>query len=754
MTNTPSVRTTWTSNRLRANTVFEIQRGGGGSTIERLLWVDHVNRRVFLIDVHLKTARDYAASIQEFVDALNSGGAFPIPDPFCRLSVQDADLSSAQLRERNKRLAVMRPLIEATPEQRFDARQRVAILKQIYDRSKPGEHTTKSQAYLLTRIYFQRGQRDNAFVSDRSNAGYTRERRKANPPVRRPGRRYKAHSEEAQRAGVVISEQEREKMAPAIVKLRDTREANGRRPKWKDVWLEICRIFYPDHSEHRNGDTVIIPKPKSSCPTVKQLIGIYRGVANPATSLRSRVGEIQFNKSHRALTGDQRDLAYGPMETVQIDFTIADIYLRDANHRYVLGRPTIAMIRDSFSRVIVGFSVGWQRESWVTASMALLNMACDKVKYYHSLGISVAPETVASGLFDTCLSDNGPLISYLTEHFRTSLDLNFDNTASGRGDQKAVIESGFDDLNEELIYRLPGALIRTSDKKEAAYIAKKAEKEAAYSLREFEIALAKYCHFYNNHREIKKYPISDDIAGVVAPIPMHLWHFGIDHRSGAPSQISEDRMRVACLCRDMATVRGDGIFFCGKLYTCDRAEAEQWQVKARAARWKIPLLYHPANLSIIYLYPEGCKREDDIVLESCVRTHDEGDFIEISRYELEQMQTTHADFVRQATEGEAAAAARYKADIDAGTRSAQAATSKVVAIDGRGASRNRAKMAALRQEEQSQINSTVHEQIPAAVPAVASSSPRAATPKTLLDELENDQRDLIRDLYPDEEQAR
>ena len=737
----------WTPYKLLENTVFEIERGGGGSTVERLLWVDYVNAQIVLIDVHSKTARDYATSLQDFVDALNCGTAKPAPDPYRRLNIQDADLSKAQLRERGTRLAAMAPLISATREVRFDPNQRRAILKQIHDRSRPGEHVTKSQAYLLTRMYFQRGQRDNAFASDRQNAGYTRERRKANPPVRRPGRRYKAHSEEVQRAGVVITEQMREEMAPAIVKLRDTREANGRRPKWKDVWRDICKIYFRDHIEHISGAPVAIPRPKSACPTIKQLIGIYRGAANPATSLRSRVGEIQFNKSFRPLSGDQRDLAYGPMKLVQIDFTIADIYLRDVNHRYLMGRPTIAMIRDTFSRVIVGFSVGWQRESWVTASMALLNMVCNKAKYYRSLGIEVSPDTVASGMFETCLSDNGPLISYLTEHFRTSFNLQFDNTPSGRGDEKPVVESGFDDVNEELIYRLPGALLRTTDKREAAQIAKKAKEQAAYSLRDFTIALAKYCHYYNNRRKIEKYPISDDLTGLVAPIPMHLWHYGIEHRSGLPRQVSEDRMRVACLCRDTATVRGDGIFFRGKLYTCDRAQAEQWQVRARVSRWNIPVLYHPSNLSIIYLYPDRCGNDDDITLEACVRTHAEGDIIDISLYELEQMQISHAEFVRGVTEDEPAAFARYTADIDACTRSAKAATSNVVAID-ESSSRTQGKMQVLRQKELSETNSTAHKQIPAA----ASSCSTAPKPKQLLDELEDDQRKLIREMYPDEEQ--
>jgi hypothetical protein len=553
----------WNEAKLLKNMLIEFDLGGGGKTIERVLWVDRKAHSVVLIDVAEKSARDYRMDLADVVKALRCGSAKPADDPFHWLQKPKRCFSPARIKERNKRLDALRPFLDAKPEERFHPSTRRNLMQQIWNKARPGTHVCKAQAYWLVRIYLQRGQFDNALISDRANAGYTRERRKNSPPRKRPGRNYNARTHEEKRAGVVINEDLRATMTPAIVKLRETQERNGRKTKWKDVWTKICQIYYPSHSEVRKGVPVVIPFPKSQCPTIKQIKLLYYATSNVASGLLNREGEIAFNKHHRALKGDQRDLAYGPMRVVQIDFTIADIYLLNFLRTRILGRPTIVMIRDTFSRVIVGFAVGWRRESWAIASIAILNMVCDKVEFCHELGVKTTSEEWGTGLFETALTDNGALISYLTKHFRQSLNLQFENTGSGRGDLKPVVESGFDDLNEFLIYRLEGALHRTKDMREAQQSIKRARREALYTLKEFTAMIAEYCIQYNNHRLIKGYPISDDMAGKVASIPMHLWHYGITHRSGVPRQISIDKARLHCLCEGEATVRGDGIFFQG-----------------------------------------------------------------------------------------------------------------------------------------------------------------------------------------------
>jgi hypothetical protein len=256
-----------------------------------------------------------------------------------------------------------------------------------------------------------------------------------------------------------------------------------------------------------------------------------------------------------------------------------------------------------------------------------------------------------SGMFEIAISDNGALISYLKDHFQEGLELQFEQTGSGRGDLKPVVESGFRCLNLDLIYRLEGSLLRTRDTREMKKIIKRARQNAMYTLQEFTALVAEYCIHRNHLCLIEGYPISDDMAGLVAPIPIRLWEYGIRHRSGTVRQVSVDEARLACLCHGEATVRPDGLFFSSKTYTCARAEREGWFVKAQSNRWKIPILFHPSNLSVVYLNKPGrTLKEVNDLLEPCFRTKVEGDFPEISRYEHELLQISRADRVHDSRE--------------------------------------------------------------------------------------------------------
>ncbi len=429
-----------------------------------------------------------------------------------------------------------------------------------------------------------------------------------------------------------------------------------------------------DHTEPIAGKIVAIPKIKSLCPTVRQVQNIYELGSNPARALLKREGEETFNRKYRALKGDQRDLAFGPGHVAQIDFSIGDIFLLDSTSTYIMGRPTIAMIWDTFSQLILGFAVAWRRESYSTLSLAFLNMCRDKGEFCKELGFEIAPGSWPSAMFEIGLSDNGAVISYLTEHFRKSFDLQFENTASGRPDHKPVVEYGFKYINENLIYHLDGAIQRGHDMREVREAIKRARKTAGLTLRDFMKEMAGFCHYHNTSRRIEGYRFSDDQIGRVPPIPLRIWEDGILHRTGLPREVVNfQTVLVNCLCRGEATVRGDGIWFHGKTYTSDRAEREGWAVKGRQSRWKLPILYHPTDLSRIYwMNPAGLKDSAVQLLEPCRRTRLQGDFPNISLAELLRAQARQREVNHADSETVAQEAVRFDAKLDAIQKSARA----------------------------------------------------------------------------------
>lgn len=647
------------------NTVLKFARPGGSSTTERILWVDETRETAVMIDVFLGTAREYRIPLRDLLCALQDGSAERISDPFAYLWLPDDQYSRARIAARDSRRKMIAPFVDAAPDLRHDLTKRRAIMRVICARDDGAKCGSKAFRYRLVRQYLQRGQMENALLSDRSNSGYTRERRALAPPKVKEGRSRNATIYEHKRAGFIFTEDQKAAILPTIVRQRANVENTGRAPTWCDVAQAVWEIHFPDHIELIKGKQVVIPKLSSQCPSIRQIRHLYLQNQDITTMLRRRSGEKQFNLRMRAKLGDQRDIAYGPMMVVQIDFTIADIFLLNSSRTRILGRPTIAMIRDTFSRVIVGFALAWRHESWHTATLAILNMVGDKVEFCRNLGIEITPEMWPSGLFETALSDNGPLIANLFEHFRKSLNLRFDNTASGRGDRKPVVEAGFKDLNTALIHRLEGAIQPAFDRRQAKEHIKRAKKSARYTLHDLTGLIAEYCIHYNNHRVIEGYPLSDDMIGTVAAIPIQLWDFGVRSRTGIPRQLPVDQARLHCLCKGTASIRSSGIYFEGKPYSCGQAERNGWFVRARnIGRWEIEVLYHPSNLEIIYLAaPDAGKTGSTGSLEPCHRIRTEGDIPNVSLRERRSLDREASILKRRESEASAQHAARYRAKV-------------------------------------------------------------------------------------------
>jgi hypothetical protein len=646
-------------------------------------------------------------AIVEFNELILNKAAKQIQDPFLFL-YKPQTLSEPSQGEFDWRKSVMAPYFDAKQAHRFTRKGRAEIVRKMCDPSRP-VHCSKPEAYRLIEQFEQRGQMPEALLPDHWKAGNTRARRAARPLVKRDGRDCKGHTKEQKRAGIPLTFLQKTEMAPEVVRLYNCRQANGRKKTWRDVHREICRKFFPSNEfEIVGGRKLFRPKPDSECPSIGQLQKLYYPATNPETAAKARLGDRLFALTQRARLGDQRDLAQGPLDVVQIDFTIADIYLLDFSKHRLVGRPTIALIKDTHTRLIIGFAVTWRRESWAVATAAILNMVTDKVEFCATLGITISPDQWASGMGSEFLSDNGPMISYLADHFRNKLNLTFTHTASGRGDQKAVIESGIRDLNEFLIHRMDGSVIRCSDSREMKKRIKHAKATAIWNLPELIREVAQYCITYNNDRVLKGYSLSDDMIGHVAPIPIRLWEHGEAHRSGVAYDPPLDLVRVYCLSEGKARVEDNGIIFKGKGYTCERASEEKWFVKAGQHNWHINVLYHPSDLSIIYIENPDCPREQvEHMLEPCVRIRPVYDTLSISAYEQDWLNIERSVTNRSASQFSVQAETRFFDNLAADRLKAIAALPR----GKRGSPTNESteNMNTVRLEEVARADATVHE---------------------------------------------
>jgi hypothetical protein len=169
------------------------------------------------------------------------------------------------------------------------------------------------------------------------------------------------------------------------------------------------------------------------------------------------------------------------------------------------------------------------------------------------------------------------------------------------------------------------------------------------------------------------------MKGIVDPIPLRLWNWGIKHRTGALRTLPIELVRMHCLSKGTARVTPEGIVFEGKSYECERSIAEGWQTRARLrGTWKIDVLFDERNLASIYFRRESqSSNSAGPHLETCWRIRATGERVDISLDDLRRERRTHSARLEDLRQDHPQKAAKFNARINAVVGAAQKNTEQV-----------------------------------------------------------------------------
>jgi hypothetical protein len=317
---------------------------------------------------------------------------------------------------------------------------------------------------------------------------------------------------------------------------------------------------------------------------------------------RKKHGERRFNLSMRAFNGTVD--TYGPGAQYQIDATIADVYLVSALDRLsIVGRPTIYIVSDTFSRQIVGVHISLAPPSIEGAALAMESVVTPKVALCAEYGIETKEEHwPAHHLPRELLGDRGSEFISVKAWDRTVQRLVMDvaNTAAYRPDWKSIVESRFNLLNAVWAPFVPGYVDK--DFKERG--GKDYRLDAVLTLREFTAVFLISVIEYNNRPLRTKKQIPEMVAAKLSPTPVELWRFGISKLSGELRTVHVDEVRACVYPRGEATVSEYGIGFATRFYETPRAEKEEWFVRARKTNFKVEVAYDPINPAKLFVIHE------------------------------------------------------------------------------------------------------------------------------------------------------
>lgn len=521
-------------------------------------------------------------ALAEIEDAIHSESLTRVDDPYNYLASQIPEKGSKAQQLRDKRYALIEGLVSDPGIYR--RAERGAMVQRVFEE----KGTIKKTLYLYLRQYWQRGCTPNALLPDYEKSGGRGKKRIAQktkfgrPRSIAPGK------------GAIIDRQV-EKMFRIILE--------------KHFLTEMKNSMVFAHRQFEIMYETVYPEvPKEDFPTITQLKYFYDREYTKPDKIQRRSSKNEYNKDIRPLTSTATANVHGPGGRYEIDATIADIYLLSSDRQRVIGRPTVYLVVDVFSRMITGFYVGLEHPSYVAAMLALVNAISDKSKLSHQYDIDISPEDWPSvGLPDAILADRGELLGHQIEHLEHGFKVRIENAPPYRGDAKGIVERKFRSIQADFKPFAPGVVKGTTIKKRGG---EDYRLDATLTIREFSTIIVGSILVHNTRSVLTKYDREPDMPDDLPLVPIHIWKWGIQHRSGRLRSASEERIRLALLPRKKATLSEYGVRCFGAYYTSSELLASGWLHRTAQKRpGPYMAAYDPVNMDTIYLFLDTKKSE-------------------------------------------------------------------------------------------------------------------------------------------------
>nr|WP_246439774.1 Mu transposase C-terminal domain-containing protein [Bacillus benzoevorans] len=556
-------------------------------SLYRILWLDPSNSIMYILELNNPKAFPEKKLVSEMTDLIVVGEWRKIIDNSYDVIVSN-EYENKHYEARDAAWVIIEDIVKEEPAI-YEKSFRTELIKEVQEKHDVTYPTIRKYLYK----YWSRGKTIDALLPDYKNSGAKGKERKAGENKRGRPPVYGVK-------GINVDEETKRIFRLAIEKYYLTSKQNSLTAAYKFMLKE----FYAENIYYENGVEKVLLKDEDAIPTLTQFKYWYQKEYNASEVLTARKGEKRFNKDHRAVLNTSQSEVFGPGSRYQIDATIADVYLvSEVNRNWIIGRPVVYLVMDVFSRMAVGMYVGLEGPSWAGAMMALTNVVADKKAYCSEYDIELNENDWPSRhLPEILLADKGEFEGYNVERLVRAFNLHVENAASYRADWKGIVEKQFDLIQKKVKPLLPGYI--DVDFQERG--AKDYRLDAKLTLKEFTQILIKQILQYNTKHYLKSYVRDRDlVSDNVQPIPIELWRWGIQNRTGKLRIVSEELVKLQLLPRGNATVNHKGIQFKGISYSCDKAIKESWFENARMkGSWKIELAFDPRNMSHVYVIDE------------------------------------------------------------------------------------------------------------------------------------------------------
>lgn len=558
--------------------------------IERIVWVSSDRQACFVVDIY-NNSYPYPRQVMDIEEGIKENTyIIEETDPWFRI----VDLETMAEKEQ-KRWDQAKEVIQMIATSGFEPNiflpnERAKLIQKASDQT--GLSTVTIAKYL--KRYWKRGKNFYALLSDYDACGSSGQERKLNKKVGRRSKYASLHGE------MVITDEVKRLFRIALDKYYYTAKPN--RPSLRWAYEQMIKEYFTVEQKTESGIIIPIVEEGSPIPSFGQYRYWFNKWRDPKREVSSREGTRKFQQNYRPVLGSTQQDAHAPAAVYQIDATVLDLnVVSEFSRNKILGRPVCYMVVDGYSHLITGLHVALESPSWAGgAMMALLNASEDKVEFCRRFGIQIKEEEwpVSGAIPESVLADRGEVLSSKALSMIEHLQIAVKNTPPFRPDWKPLVERYFGLIQSHVKPFIPGAV--NKDAKERGE--RDTRLSASLTVEEVLKVLIKCVLHYNNHHHLKDYERdAHQIAENVPSIPIHLWNYGIQYKSGKLRRVSQDVLRFNLLPSGTATVSPKGIKWNGMLFSCETALKEKWFVRARKGTFKADISYDPRCVNQIYL---------------------------------------------------------------------------------------------------------------------------------------------------------
>jgi hypothetical protein len=330
-------------------------------------------------------------------------------------------------------------------------------------------------------------------------------------------------------------------------------------------------------------------------------IAIERGETRARRSFERRQGKV----SERHLTANGEAF----LDSTSCDQTL----LSCASRLKVLSSPWRTDVMGAAVGYIFGHHVGFESPSSMTALMAILHAAEDKVEYCARFGIKIKPRDWLPMTFRQIVTDNGEGKGLLVMKTLESMQCGASFGAAYDAINKSTQESHHARTQRHVDHLMPAS---TMGKR-----ARRGEPDRAglarFHFYEYMPHLIQYVLDHNN-KDIITLPTIEMRRDGVEPTRRGVveWMMATGYLTSAPTDLHA--LRVHCLPRLNACLQADGLHiydptFGGKriipklIYTSDWLQRSGMLDRASVQRWKLEAHLNPSDLSKVWVNLNGIK---------------------------------------------------------------------------------------------------------------------------------------------------